>query len=468
MKKLILSILIITAVSAETIHDEETISVTADVITPKGEQRISVVDTVGRFDIESSPESNIMDLLDGKPGVRKKVDCSVCNTAQIRLLGMNGAYSQVLIDGLPLFSGLGTVYGIEQIPLVTVDRIDVIKGSSGVQHGNNAIAGVINVVHGPIPAEPAGFLKMSYGNSNEQNYEGAYSTRVHQSGTGLQVAFNYNSSPRINMDNSPMMDVAEFDRAGFSARATQWLGSRVELTARANVGFEDRFGGTEEASRATIGDYISDSSWVNEWGDSTHREPVYQEYVRSKRVNYETGIRADITEKLKNETRLSYLQHYQESWYGYLDLEALQDLFYLVSDFTWELRKNELLAGVSYTYDSFQDNRSVGTHEYHIPALYVQDIFSPTINWDLMGGVRLDHHNVHGAIVSPRFAATWYGMNYFTWKLSAGKGFRTFNLFSENHSAITSDAYYLQPNDTLEAERSWSFTANIQFAKTFT
>ncbi len=466
MKKQLLTISLLSIIAAETIHEQESITVVGETLVDPV-QRVAVVDTVGRFDIERNPESNLIDLLDGKPGVRKKVDCSVCNTAQIRLLGLNGAYAQVLIDGLPLFSGLGTVYGIEQIPLVTVERIDVIKGSSGVQHGNNAIAGVINIVHGPISSEPNSYLKMSYGHHNEQNYEGAFSTRVNGSSTGLQVALNYNSSPQINMDDSPMIDVAEFDRVGFSARLSHWIGSNMELTARANGSFEDRFGGTETSGRTKIGSYLPDSTWVNEWGETQHQKAVYQEYVRSRRVNYETGLRTQISDNLKNETRISYLQHFQESWYGYLDLIALQDLFFMVSDFTLDLNKHELLAGLSYTYDRFQDNRSVGTHEYHIPAFYVQDIFSPSNKWDLMAGLRLDNHNVHGAILSPRVAASFYGMYHFIWKLSAGKGFRTFNLFSENHSAITSEVYYLQATDLLDEENSWSFTLNGQYAKTF-
>ncbi len=464
MKKKLLIFSLCSVIAAETTHEHEGMTVVGEAL-PEGSQRTSVVDTVGRFEIESNPESNLIDLLDGTPGVRKKVDCSVCNTAQIRLLGLNGAYAQILIDGLPLFSGLGTVYGVEQIPLVTVDRIDVIKGSSSVQHGSNAVAGVINIVHGPIPTEPQSYLKMSYGHHNEQNYEGAFSTRMNQSGTGLQVAFNYNSSPQINMDDAPMIDVAEFDRVGFSTRLSKWINSKTELTGRASVNFEDRFGGTESADRTTIGTYKPDSALVNMWGDTTHQQVVYQEYVRSRRVNYETGLLTQINDYLMNETRVSYLQLLQESWYGYLDLTAQQDLLFTVSDFTLYLERHELLAGLSYTYDSFTDNRSVGTHEYHIPALYVQDIFSPTGNWDLMGGVRLDHHNVHGAILSPRMAATYYGLDHFIWRLSIGKGFRTFNLFSENHSAISSAVFTLLPTNTLDEEISWSFTLNGQYSK---
>jgi len=467
MKRAAAIAILVSVLSAETVHDLETIAVSADVLVPQGEQRTSVVDSVGRFEIEQNPESNIMDLLDGKPGVRKKIDCSVCNTAQIRLLGLNGAYAQVLVDGLPLFSGLGTVYGIEQIPMVTIDRIDVIKGASSVQHGNNAIAGVINIVHGPIPEKTAGYLKLSYGSHNEQNYEGAFSTRIMPSGTGIQTAFNYNTSPRINMDETPMMDLAEFDRVGFSTRASQWLNSKVELTADVNVGFEDRFGGTESANRTTIGSYVPDSSWVDSWGNTITQEAVYQEYVRSKRVNYQAGLKSDITDRLKNETRISFLQHLQESWYGYLDLKAEQNLLCLVNDFSLDLEKHDLLAGTSFTRDAFSDNRSIGTHEYNIPGLYVQDIWTPLASWDFMAGTRLDFHNVHGSILSPRFAATFYGLENFIWRASAGRGFRTFNLFSENHSAITSEVYTLEPNDTLNAERSWSFTLNGQFAKTF-
>lgn len=468
MKKTFALLIATLSLGATELEYRDSLTVIEKAEVRKSEQKVSILDTVSRATIEKNPEANIIDLLDGTPGVQKKIDCSVCNTAQIKLMGLNGTYSQILVNDLPVFSGLGTTYGIEQMPLVTADRIEIIKGASGVQHGNSAIAGVINVVQGPISQDPTCYLKMNYGHHNEQQYEGSFSSRIPNTGTGLEIGFSYHNSPLIDNDSSTqMIDVAEFDRVSFAARISQFLGDKFELTAKAQVQYEDRFGGTHTSDRSTIGSYTPDSSWVNHWGDTIKQEVVYQEYVRTKRVQYEMGLTTYMGDYLRNESRVNYLQHFQESWYGYLDLRALQDLLYLASDFIWELDKNEILGGVTYTYDAFIDNRSIGIHTNHIPALYVQDLFAPSEKWDIMGGLRFDHHSVHGPIFSPRFATSFYGMKNFIWKLSAGRGFRTFNLFSENHSAITSEVYYLEPVGDLDPETSWSFTLNGEYAKTF-
>jgi outer membrane receptor for ferrienterochelin and colicins len=437
------------------------------VLQTKSEDKSAVVDTVSRLQIEKSVSGNLIDLLDGKPGVRKKVDCSVCNTAHIRLLGLNGAYSQILIDGIPAYSGLGNVYGIEQIPLVNIDNVLIIKGASSVRHGNNAIAGVVDIIHKPISYDTKTYLKMMFGQHNEQNYDAYFSTFVEKSKTGLQVSMGYASSPRIDMDEStPMMDVAEFDRINFSTRISQEIKDNIELFANAQVSYEDRFGGTQSSSRKWVGSFQPESTYVNEWNDTIIQPLVYQEYARTKRVNYEAGLKSEITPVVTNESRISFIQHFQNSYYGYLSLQALQNMLFAVSDFHFDFYKNKLLAGASFTYDKFSDDRSIGSHLYTIPAVYLQNIFviNPEL-FDISLGLRNDFHNVHGNILSPRFAINYYPNHHLNFKATAGRGFRTFNLFSENHSATTSDVYHLEPTDNLSQESSWTFALNAQYSQ---
>jgi len=341
------------------------------ILMTKQEDKIAIVDTVSREEIERSTAGNLIDLLDGKLGVRKKVDCSVCNTAHIRLLGLNGAYSQILIDGIPAYSGLGNVYGIEQIPLVNIDNVLIIKGASSVRHGNNAIAGVVDIIHKPISYDTKTYFKMTYGNHNEQNYDAYFSTFAEKSKTGIQISMGYANSPRIDMDSStPMMDIAEFDRVNFSARLSQEAGN-TQIFANAQVAFEDRFGGTQNSSRKFIGNFQPESTYVNEWGIEIKRPLIYQEYARTKRVNYEAGTKTDINSIVTNESRVSFIQHHQDSYYGYLKIEALQNMLFAVSDFHFDFYRNKLLAGVSFTRDEFWDDRSIGSHLYTVPALYL-------------------------------------------------------------------------------------------------
>lgn len=420
------------------------------------------VDTVGQRVIEQAMECNILDVLDGKQGLRKKVDCSVCNTAQIQFIGLKGAYTQILYDGIPSYSGLGMIYGIEQIPMTNIDRIEIVKGVGHVKYGNNAIAGVINIVPKKIPPAPTVHLKMNYGHHNEQNYSTAFSARVRN--TGIQASFNRNTSPMINMNDDDMNDVAEFERHAFTTRLTQTIREHIELSGNVSVSSEDRFGGTETSSRRWIGQFQPESTWVSANGNIIHQPLIYQEYVQSKRVSYEGGMKLILTEKLLHELRISFLEHYQNSYYGYLNLEAKQHILHIENDFHYTSKCHDLLAGIAYNFDGFTDNRSFGSHNYHVPSVYIQESYKPSEDWDIMGGIRYDYHNIHGSILSPRLGLRFGGFDHFVFRVNGGRGFRTFNLFSENHAATTSDVYYLLPIDDLRAERSWSVLVNAEFS----
>lgn len=90
-------------------------------------------------------------------GLRVESNCQNCNTSEVQLLGLPGAYNQLLFDGIPLLSTLGSVYGLEQIPAGFVDRIEVVKGGGSALYGPGAVAGVINLIP-PLPARSGGHV----------------------------------------------------------------------------------------------------------------------------------------------------------------------------------------------------------------------------------------------------------------------------------------------------------------------
>lgn len=108
-------------------------------------------DVIGPAVLERAAPRNLADALDFLPAARSESNCQNCNTTEIQLLGLPGAYNQILLDGLPLITGVAAVYGVEQIPAVLVDRIEVVKGGASVLYGPGAVAGVVNVI--PIRPE---------------------------------------------------------------------------------------------------------------------------------------------------------------------------------------------------------------------------------------------------------------------------------------------------------------------------
>ena len=104
------------------------------------------VQTVPRSRIESVVARTLADAVEWTRGVRVESNCQSCNTSQIRLLGLEGPYSQLLVDGQPTVSSLAMVYGIEQLPARLIDSIEVVRGGGSPAYGAGAVAGVINLI----------------------------------------------------------------------------------------------------------------------------------------------------------------------------------------------------------------------------------------------------------------------------------------------------------------------------------
>lgn len=96
--------------------------------------------------LEAVQASSLLDGLSFQAGIRTEVDCQTCNYSQVRLNGLGGAYSQILLNSRPLFSNLLGLYGLEQLPASMVERVEVIRGGSSVAYGANAIAGTLNII----------------------------------------------------------------------------------------------------------------------------------------------------------------------------------------------------------------------------------------------------------------------------------------------------------------------------------
>ncbi len=105
--------------------------------------RVEVANVAG---LERLGAHSFADAMEYVPGVQVESNCQSCNTTEIRLLGLGGAYNQIVFDGLPLLSSLAGVYGVEQLPAAFIDRIEVVKGGGGALYGASAVAGVVNII----------------------------------------------------------------------------------------------------------------------------------------------------------------------------------------------------------------------------------------------------------------------------------------------------------------------------------
>ncbi len=94
----------------------------------------------------ANPTPSIFESMQNVNGVRPQLNCSVCNTGDIHINGLEGAYTMVLIDGMPIVSGLSTVYGLMGIPQVLIERVEIVKGPASTLYGSEAVGGLVNII----------------------------------------------------------------------------------------------------------------------------------------------------------------------------------------------------------------------------------------------------------------------------------------------------------------------------------
>lgn len=402
------------------------------------------VDVVPAAVLQRNVTNNLMESIASVNGLYQQVDCGVCYTNNIRINGMEGPYTAVLIDGMPIMSALASVYGLNGINPSIIERIEIIKGPSSTLYGAEAMGGVVNVItKNPrfAPRFAVDAYRTSHGQTNLDFAMAPGSGKVR----GLLSGNVYYMDDFVDENSDTFSDVTLDTRVSLFGKIDYREDARRVLGLTAKYYYEDRFGGVRGWTKADRGS-------TSVYGESiyTNRFELLGSYLLP--VPSEQ-FRADF----------SYTWHDQDSYYGSTSYAANQNI--LFGNLIWDGKageRHDLLVGTSLRYQTYDDN-TPATNEVDrrfIPGIFVQDDFTAAENLKLLGGARLDHHEEHGLIFSPRASVKWEPFHHNTIRLNAGTGFRVVNLFAEDHAALTG-AREVIITEALEPERSYSAALNV-------
>lgn len=404
------------------------------------------VDVLTQKFLKKIASSNLMDVINNVNGVQKQVNCGVCGTNDIHINGMEGPYTLVLIDGMPIMSSLSSVYGLNGIPSSLIKQIEIIKGPSSTLYGTEAVAGVINIItkdsYDVSRLELDAFVTSHF----EKNINFSIAPKLKNLNTILSGNyFHMNTFLDENGDNFSDIPLTEkinlfnkwsFDRA-----------SNKELSFSAKYYSESRSGGLEKYSHLIRGN------------DSIYGESIYTdriELIGKYQLPFKENIRLD----------LSYNYHHQDSYYGNTKYEAFQNIYF--SNLVWNKRigsTHDLILGYTHRYQTFLDRTLANSDEKKfIPALFAQNELSFNDRWKTLLGFRVDHHKDHGYIFSPRLNLKYNPSPNSSLRLNSGTGFRIVNLFTEDH-AFLSGTRDVIVKENLDPEKS--FNLNINFNHIF-
>lgn len=395
--------------------------------------------------LKKNPTASIFEALQNVNGVRPQINCNVCNTGDIHINGLEGPYTLVLIDGMPIVSGLGTVYGLSGIPNSLIEQIEIVKGPASSLYGSEAVGGLINIITKSADEAPEFFADGFLSDWGEYNLDvGAKINMGKKTDVLLGVNyFNYDNPIDNNRDN--FTDLTLQNRTSIFQK---WNFKRDENRIFSLAGrylYEDRWGGEMQWTR----DYRG--------GDEIYGESIY-----TRRWEILGKYQLPIKEKVL--FSFSYNDHSQNSVYGNIPYLADQRIGF--GQITWDktLKSHDLLFGSAMRYNYYNDNTTatIEADEVIIPSIFAQDEIKLARKHSLLLGLRYDYDKRHGSIYTPRSAYRWKITDNDILRLNAGTGFRVVNLFTEEHAALTG-ARDVIVTEELKPERS--FNLNLNYLK---
>ena len=389
-----------------------------------------------------NPTPNVFEALQTINGVRPQINCSVCNTGDIHINGLEGPYTLVLIDGMPIVSGLSTVYGLTGIPSSLIEQVEIVKGPASSLYGSEAVGGLINVITKKSENANLVFADSYLTGWGELNVDAGFKTRVGETSRMLFGANYFNYANPIDNNGDNFTDLALQDRLSLFQKWDFDRSANRVLSLAGRFYYEDRWGG--------------EMQWTPEYRGGSQ---IYGESIRTTRYELIGKYQLPVREHMM--FQFSYSDHDQNSAYGNSFYLARQRIGF--GQLTWDVATpgNDWLFGLTGRYNYYDDNTPVTARadQVFVPSVFAQDEVSLGARHKLLLGLRYDYDSRHGSIVTPRLAYKYASEANDIIRFNAGTGFRVVNLFAEEHAALTGSREVVIA-EQLNPERSYNLNVN--------
>ncbi|MFN4121896.1 MAG: TonB-dependent receptor domain-containing protein [Flavobacteriales bacterium] len=450
-----------------------------------------LINSISSKTLSNLQSNSIADGLSFSPGLRLENNCQNCGFTQVRMNGLEGPYTQILINSRPVFSALAGVYGLEMIPPNMVERLEVIRGAGSVLYGGNAIAGTLNI----ITKEP---IQNSFEASINQAYIMPDTPDRTVSLNGSLVNKKLNKGVRFFAFNRNR-NAWDANGDGFS-ELTKIRNSTMGLDAYYQIHERSKL----KAGLFYIHEFRRGGSDMELLPHQSRLAKQAKHKVLSSNVSYEAFSR-----NLKNKFSIySSLQHIQrDSYYGVggrilmpgdtlteTDMIALnaygesQDLSWVSGvQFNRTLNKNlSLISGIEHIQNDVKD-RMIGygrkiEQQTNASGTYAELTYKGNRNWQITAGARNDLLHINGVynlgderfvqqkamiVPVPRISTMYQWNENWAWRATLAQGYRGPQAFDEDlHiETVGGNARFIRLAEDLKTEKSNSLSMSISHEK---
>lgn len=411
---------------------------------------------------------SLADGLSYQPGVRVENDCQNCGFTQVRINGLDGHYSQILMNSRPVFSALAGVYGLEQIPANMIDRVEVMRGGGSALFGSSAIGGTVNIITKDPTTNYAevshSLASMGITGALDNNTTFNASVVGHNNEIGLTVYGQNRNRAGYDHDNDGFTEIAELQTQTLGARGNMRFTPDTRLTAEYHATHEYRRGGDQldqPAHLAMVAEQvehrINGGETAFDWWDA-QRTRHFNVFAALQAINRKSYYGSEMdpnayghTNDLTATTGAQWTQSFKRVWF----------------------MPAEFIGGIEYSHNYLHDVTIGYDHDIaqkvNIYSAYAQNEWRND-RWGFLVGARLDKHSmIHNPIVSPRVNIRYNPSDRANFRLSYSTGFRSPQAYDEDfHIAIVGGerlVTILAPN--LKQESSNSLSASADFYHRF-
>lgn len=430
--------------------------------------------------LEATQAVSLSEGLNFQPGLRVENNCQNCGTSEIKMNGLGGAYSQILIDSRPIFSALNSVYGLDQIPANIIKQIEVVRGGGSALYGSNAIAGTINIIT-KDPTENSFTIGTNYalvnGEVNDQTLTFNGTIVNDDYDTGVALFGMKRDRDALDIDKDGFSELTKLESTSFGLKAFTRPNDRKKITAEFNVNNEFRRGGNKLDQLPFLADITEqiESSVVTggltyEYLSPTRDDSfsIYASTAFSKNKNYYGGVIIDETTDEID---------YAKSIRGFgksKDITFVSGAQYAHKFDEFLNNTGTFTGGLEYKHNDIDDRKENPdftpiTQTTKILGIYAQQEWVVNNKLRLLGGLRGDIHNLadENIVLNPRINILYSINKNLRWRGSYARGFRAPQIYGEDvHSGLAGGEISQVKNAVgLKSETSHSFLTSLDWNK---